>query len=231
MEPSSADRFARMRKLVRRLKSALKEYHALSPLNTSTPEPAAKLTAGIRTKLALTIAATGAVLVLDAFTPLGLAVWLFQVALVWLASFWASRPQMLVVAVACSSFIVLGFLFSPKTGLAVWIEIVNLMLSLGAVGAITQTCLRQKAAETARQKAAEELAQSEATVRVLSGLLPICAACKKIRNEAGAWEQLEIYIRNHSQAEFTHGICEDCAARLYPELGASLHQPASFLRC
>lgn len=169
-------------------------------------------------RVVLTVIAASAALVLDAVTPLGLAVWLFQVALVWIASLWANRRQMIAVAVVCSSFIVLGFLFSPKTGLAIWIELTNLLLSLGAVGAITQTCLRQRATEDARRKAAEELAQSRATVLILGGLLPICASCKKIRNEAGNWEQLEIYIRNHSQAEFTHSMCQECAARLYPDL-------------
>lgn len=168
-------------------------------------------------RVVLTVIAAGVVLALDAVTPLGLAVWLFQMALVWSASLWANRRQMIVVAVVCSLCIVLGFLLSPKTGLATSIELCNLLLSLGAVWAITQTCLRQRATENARREAAKELAQSQETVRILSGLLPICAWCKKIRNEAGAWEQLELYIRTHSQAEFTHGMCEECAARLNEE--------------
>lgn len=54
-------------------------------------------------------------------------------------------------------------------------------------------------------------------VQELSGLLPICAACKKIRNDEGYWQQIESYISTHSRAEFTHGICPECAQRLYPE--------------
>jgi len=170
------------------------------------------------TRIVLVVIAASAALALDAVTPLGLAVWLLQVGLVWITSFWANRRQMIAVAAICSSFILVGFMFSPKTGLAIWIECSNVLLSLGAVWAIANTCLRQRAAEEARIKTADELAKSESTVRILSGLLPICASCKKIRNEAGAWEQLEIYIRNHSQAEFTHGICQECAARLYPDI-------------
>jgi hypothetical protein len=56
-----------------------------------------------------------------------------------------------------------------------------------------------------------------AELRVLSGLLPICASCKKIRDDRGYWSQIESYIREHSQAQFSHSICPDCAARLYPE--------------
>ena len=62
-----------------------------------------------------------------------------------------------------------------------------------------------------------ELQEALAHVRTLSGLLPICAACKKIRDDAGYWHQVEVYIRDHSGARFSHGICPDCRAKLYPE--------------
>lgn len=57
-----------------------------------------------------------------------------------------------------------------------------------------------------------------AEVKILSGLLPICASCKKIRDDKGYWNQIEGYIREHSEAEFTHSICPECAKKLYPEL-------------
>jgi len=63
-----------------------------------------------------------------------------------------------------------------------------------------------------------DLAAALATVKKLSGLLPICASCKNIRNDHGYWEQIEAYIREHSEAEFTHSICPACAEKLYPEL-------------
>ena len=53
-------------------------------------------------------------------------------------------------------------------------------------------------------------------VKTLSGLLPICASCKKIRDDKGHWEHLERYIKERSEAEFTHGICPDCVQELYP---------------
>jgi AmiR/NasT family two-component response regulator len=62
-----------------------------------------------------------------------------------------------------------------------------------------------------------ELQEALAQVRTLSGLLPICAACKKIRDDAGYWHQVDVYIRDHSGARFSHGICPDCRANLYPE--------------
>ena len=54
-------------------------------------------------------------------------------------------------------------------------------------------------------------------VKQLSGLLPICASCKKIKDSRGNWTQIESYIRDHSEAEFSHGICPNCAKKLYPD--------------
>jgi CheY-like chemotaxis protein len=55
-------------------------------------------------------------------------------------------------------------------------------------------------------------------VKLLSGLIPICFSCKKIRNDSGFWEQVELYIEKHSEALFSHGICPDCLVKLYPEM-------------
>ena len=51
---------------------------------------------------------------------------------------------------------------------------------------------------------------------ILKGILPICANCKKIRTDTGYWEQIEVFIRDRSKAEFSHSICPDCAKKLYP---------------
>lgn len=55
-------------------------------------------------------------------------------------------------------------------------------------------------------------------VKMLGGLLPICSSCKKIRDDKGYWNNLEQYIKTHSEADFSHGICPECARKLYPEL-------------
>jgi len=54
-------------------------------------------------------------------------------------------------------------------------------------------------------------------MRYLEGLLPICASCKRIRDDQGSWKQIETYVRDRSEAEFSHGICPECAEKLYPE--------------
>ena len=61
-----------------------------------------------------------------------------------------------------------------------------------------------------------ELIETRSELKVLSGLLPICMNCKKIRDDRGYWNQLEAYIHQHSEAIFTHGICPDCIEKLYP---------------
>ena len=67
-----------------------------------------------------------------------------------------------------------------------------------------------------REKLIEELQGALAKVKLLSGLLPICASCKKIRDDKGYWNQLESYLQAHSEAEFSHGLCPECAEKLYP---------------
>ena len=70
--------------------------------------------------------------------------------------------------------------------------------------------------ELAQRTRALETAMAE--IKTLRGILPICANCKKIRDDAGYWNQIESYIRERSEAEFSHSICPDCARELYPDL-------------
>lgn len=62
-----------------------------------------------------------------------------------------------------------------------------------------------------------ELEKAFAKIKVLSGIIPICSSCKKIRDDTGYWQQVEEYISEHSDAEFSHGICNDCLKKLYPD--------------
>ncbi len=78
------------------------------------------------------------------------------------------------------------------------------------------TAKRLAAAE--RERLITELQEALSNIKTLRGLIPICASCKKIRDDRGYWNQLEAYIGKHSDAKFSHGICPDCAKKLYPEL-------------
>jgi hypothetical protein len=74
-----------------------------------------------------------------------------------------------------------------------------------------------KQANLAKEELILNLQKALTEVKTLSGLLPICSSCKKIRDDEGYWQQIEEYIRDHSEADFTHGICNDCVKELYPE--------------
>ena len=76
----------------------------------------------------------------------------------------------------------------------------------------------RKREQARREALLAELRESLAQVKYLSGLIPICSSCKKIRNNKGVWESVEHYVAEHSDAKFSHGICPDCGSRLYGEL-------------
>jgi PAS domain S-box-containing protein len=72
----------------------------------------------------------------------------------------------------------------------------------------------RREAEDERERLIGELTAAMAKVKTLSGILPICAWCKKVRCDEGYWHQVEVYVRDHSEAEFSHGICPECEARM-----------------
>jgi len=74
-----------------------------------------------------------------------------------------------------------------------------------------------KVEKIAREGLITDLQKALAEVKTLSGMLPICSSCKNIRNDEGYWQQIEEYIMDHSEADFTHGICNECVKKLYPE--------------
>ena len=82
---------------------------------------------------------------------------------------------------------------------------------------IARDISQEKSAKAEREKLISELQAALSNVKLLSGFLPICSSCKKIRDDQGYWNQIEEYIRDHSEAEFSHGICPECAKKLYPD--------------
>ena len=108
-----------------------------------------------------------------------------------------------------------------KDGSWRWVESVcmNLLDKPGvqAVVANFRDITERKEAEGEREKLIRELQSALAQVTTLSGLLPICAWCKKIRDDEGYWQDVEGYLRKHSQVDFSHGICPDCVAKYRAE--------------
>jgi hypothetical protein len=76
----------------------------------------------------------------------------------------------------------------------------------------------RRRAERERERLIAEISAALADVKALRGLLPICASCKKIRDDSGYWQQLEHYIEGHSTASFSHGLCPDCIGKYNPDL-------------
>ena len=106
-----------------------------------------------------------------------------------------------------------GTTFPVEVRLGVF-ELGERKLMLGLVRDITE----RKRLEEEREKLIHELQDALSNIKTLRGLLPICSYCKKIRDDKGYWNQIESYIRDHSGAEFTHGMCPECLKKLYPDL-------------
>ncbi len=83
---------------------------------------------------------------------------------------------------------------------------------------LTDELKRRLQAEKEKEKLITDLKHALAQVKRLSGLVPICSYCKQIRDDKGYWNQIETYIQDHSEAEFSHSICQECAKKHYPDL-------------
>lgn len=108
-----------------------------------------------------------------------------------------------------------------KDGTVFPVEISSVVFSSPEGGVRTCIIIRditqRKAVEAERERLIEELKDALTRVKTLTGLIPMCAACRKIRDKDGDWHHLEAYIRNHTEADFSHGICQECRQKLYPE--------------
>ncbi len=105
-----------------------------------------------------------------------------------------------------------------SASLFAWNSIMRLVSDLILVFLVDKV----KTLYAAQRKTNADLEEANHQIKVLKGILPICASCKNIRNGQGDWEQMETYISKYSQAEFSHGICDSCIAKLYPELSEQL---------
>jgi PAS domain S-box-containing protein len=85
------------------------------------------------------------------------------------------------------------------------------------ISSLAYNITERKQLEDERKKMIQQLNETLSRVKTLSGLLPICASCKKVRDDHGYWQKLEIFVHEHSEAEFSHSICPDCMETLYPQ--------------
>jgi uncharacterized PurR-regulated membrane protein YhhQ (DUF165 family) len=108
-----------------------------------------------------------------------------------------------------------GMTFENRPVLTILKELSEIQVELSLA---QQEIERRKQVEKEKEGLIRELQQALSEVKTLRGFLPICANCKKIRDDEGYWHQIEAYIQEHSEAVFSHGICPACAEKLYPEL-------------
>jgi hypothetical protein len=104
---------------------------------------------------------------------------------------------------------------------AVW----NTTIRLVSFLAIGWSVSKIRNALDREHKTAETLRQALSEIKVLEAFLPICAQCKKIRNQQGEWQQLEAYISKHSNTQFSHGYCPECARKAIEEAGLIKREP------
>jgi len=135
--------------------------------------------------------------------------YLIPIALVTLRS---SRTAGLLTSIVCGVMWISMDVRSPGY-LFLWLDAWNNLLRVGVFVSSSLLLSRLKGDMIREMKLNAELQAALAEVHQLSGLLPICAWCKRIRDDDGNWQQIESYISVHSEADFTHGICPDCAQK------------------
>jgi len=125
-------------------------------------------------------------------------------------------PIIMVTAMAQREKLQLAFAAGAMDYINKPVNKIELRARVGSALKLKQEMDSRKAREQELKKRTQELEQALREVKVLRGFIPICASCKKIRNDRGYWQLVEAYIREHSEAEFSHGICPDCIKKFFP---------------
>jgi len=127
-----------------------------------------------------------------------------------LASWSAGKTAGLFVSVACAGLVLGVDLRSGHQYTYAFISLWNAAIVLSFFVVVASLVTNRRRLEEEQEA---KLQKAVASVKTLRGLVPVCAWCKKIRDDRGYWNEVEAYVAAHSEADFTHGICPDCAAK------------------
>jgi hypothetical protein len=122
-------------------------------------------------------------------------------------------------------FIMVMFFFLPPLGIlgtafldgTLLTMIIFPMLYFFVLRPMQRHVVQRREVEGEKEEVIKQLRKSLAEIKVLRGIVPICVSCKKVRDDEGFWQQVEVYVRDRTEAEFSHGLCSECAEKLYPE--------------
>jgi len=169
----------------------------------------------------LCIVSSLSIFFVDRVTPRETAEACFYVIVVFI-SLWEETEEFSIgVATHCSLLTILGFFVSSPTG-SLEIAISNRFIALFLIWSTTVLIVQRKKLIRQRNTVLKEKEDALAQIKVLGGLLPICSSCKKIRDDKGYWTHVEAYIAEYSEAKFTHGLCEGCIQKLYPQIASKM---------
>jgi len=176
----------------------------------------------VRTKDVVTFAFAFSILMVlgiglvDHFTGHDLGFFVFYFIPITYASWLCGRWQGIITSVVAAvvwymADHVWGYIYASS-----WYVVWNACIRFLSFVVLVYIVSRMRALLQTEKQLVNKLQEAMGQVKELSGLLPICAACKKIRDDKGYWEQIESYIKQRTKADFSHGLCPECARRLYP---------------
>ncbi len=126
-------------------------------------------------------------------------------------------PIIMVTALSETAYLAAAFAAGAMDYIAKPVKKLELVARVTSALALKREMDARKARERELEEKNREIEQALREVKVLRGFIPICASCKKIRDDKGYWQQIETYIQERSEALFSHGICNDCMKKLYPD--------------
>jgi hypothetical protein len=135
-------------------------------------------------------------------------------------TFWLQGKKVSVLVAGLCTLLIYLNLFFTHVGEPVTAALVNRSLGVLVLWVMALLLMERKQIEAEREKMISQLQDAMAEIKILQGVLPVCASCKKIRDDKGTWHPMETYISTRTDTVFSHGLCPDCLKQRYPDYSA-----------